>query len=130
MQKGHKDIRAASGSIICSSTHPGDLNYIRKNIPCQWACPAMTDIPGYIEAIYNGDYDRAYAINHSANLFPGDLVRICSCLCEQVCRHGDIDLGDSVSICQHNGSSEKAADLNYNEYENMYHKDSIHTVEC
>ena len=29
-----------------------------SNIPCQAACPAGTDIPGYLEAIYKGDFER------------------------------------------------------------------------
>ncbi len=81
------------------STHPLDIDYIRTNIPCQWACPALTNIPGYIEAIYHGDYDGAYKINRNANLFPGVLGRICSRPCEDACRHGETDLGDPVSIC-------------------------------
>ncbi|MBN1879017.1 FAD-dependent oxidoreductase [bacterium] len=81
------------------STHSRDLNYIRTNIPCQWACPAFTNIPGYIEAVFHGDFDRAYLINRRSNLFPGVLGRICTRPCESACRHGESDLGQPVSIC-------------------------------
>lgn len=81
------------------SSHAEDLDYVRTNIPCQWACPAFTDIPGYIEAIYRGLYDKAYLINRQSNLFPGVLGRICTRPCEDACRHGEIDLGEPVTIC-------------------------------
>jgi glutamate synthase (NADPH) small chain len=82
-----------------SSHHPEDLDYIRTNIPCQWACPALTDIPGYIEAVYHDKHDLAYLVNRRSNLFPGILGRICTRPCEQACRHGESDLGKPVTIC-------------------------------
>ncbi len=86
------------GPRWCSS-HSQDLDYIRTNIPCQWACPARTDIPAYIGAIEGGDCDRSYGINRAANLMPGVLGRICSRPCEEACRHGESDLGEPVAIC-------------------------------
>ncbi len=77
-----------------------DLEYIRANIPCQWACPARTDIPGYIAAIHFGDYGQSRLINKRSNLFPGVLGRICSRPCEAKCRHGESDLGQPVGICR------------------------------
>ncbi len=88
-----------SVQTVSVSHHPHDIDYIRNNIPCQWACPASTNIPGYIEAIYHGDYEKAYLINRNANLFPGVLGRICSRPCENACRHGETDLGEPVGIC-------------------------------
>jgi formate dehydrogenase major subunit len=81
------------------STHPRDIDYVRTNIPCQWGCPARTNVPAYIEAIYNDDPTLSYVINRRSNLFPGSLGRICSRPCEEMCRHGDADLGESVAIC-------------------------------
>jgi len=81
------------------SAHPRDIEYIRTNIPCQWACPALTNVPAYILADYEGDYGRSYVINRSSNLFPGILGRICSRPCEKACRHGESDLGEPVGIC-------------------------------
>jgi formate dehydrogenase major subunit len=68
-------------------------------VPCRSACPADTDIPGYLEAIYHGDYQSAYNINFNDNFFPEVLGRVCSRPCEKACRHGNNDNGDSVSIC-------------------------------
>ena len=59
----------------------------------------MTDIPGYIGAIMQGNYEKAYLINRMDNVLPGVLGRICHRPCEDVCRHGRDGLGDPVSIC-------------------------------
>ena len=47
-----------------------DFHWLRENIPCQAACPAGTDIPGYLEAIYHGRFRDAYEINLRDNVFP------------------------------------------------------------
>lgn len=81
------------------STDILDRRWIDTNIPCQAACPIMTDIPGYIGAIMKGDWETAYLINRMDNVLPGVLGRVCSRPCEPVCRHGRDGLGDPVSIC-------------------------------
>lgn len=81
------------------STDILDRKWIDVNIPCKTACPIMTDIPGYISAIMEGDYEKAYRINRNDNVLPGVLGRVCHRPCENVCRHGRDGLGDPVSIC-------------------------------
>lgn len=81
------------------STDIIDRKWIDVNIPCRAACPIMTDIPGYIQAIMQGDYTTAYKINRMDNVLPGVLGRVCNRPCETVCRHGWDGLGDPVSIC-------------------------------
>ncbi len=81
------------------STDKLDRKWIDINIPCSAACPAMTDIPGYIQAIKDGDYKTAYRINRMENILPGVLGRVCDRPCEPACRHGWDGLGDPVSIC-------------------------------
>lgn len=78
---------------------PKDFAWIRVNIPCQAACPAGTDIPGYLEAIARGDYAAAYRINLEDNVFPAVLGRVCTRPCEPACRHGWKGLGEPVAIC-------------------------------
>ncbi len=78
---------------------PKDMDWLDKNIPCQRDCPAKTDIPGYLSAIYRGDYDEAYRINLVDNVFPAVLGRVCSRPCESACRHGWDGLGEPVAIC-------------------------------
>lgn len=78
---------------------PRDFDWLEKNIPCQAKCPANTDIPGYLSAIYRGEYDLAYKINLHDNVFPAVLGRVCSRPCESECRHGWPGLGKPVAIC-------------------------------
>jgi NADPH-dependent glutamate synthase beta subunit-like oxidoreductase len=82
-----------------------DFDNVRVSVPCQDACPAHTDIPGYLQAIAEGDPERAYRINLRDNVFPGVLGRVCARPCEDVCRHGAEGLGEPVAIC----SSKRAA---------------------
>ena len=89
-----------------------DFDWIERNIPCQKACPAGTDIPAYLTAIAEDRFDDAYRINLRDNIFPGILGRVCSRPCESACRHGYEGLGDSVAICasKRSASDQKQAD--------------------
>jgi len=78
---------------------PKDFHWLEQNIPCQAACPAGTDIPGYLDAIARGEYERAYRINLRDNVFPAVLGRVCTRPCEPACRHGWEGLGEPVAIC-------------------------------
>ncbi len=95
------DFKSATALSIDSgdSTAPQDLHWLEQNIPCQAACPAGTDIPGYLEAIYHGKFARAYEINLRDNVFPAVLGRVCSRPCENACRHGWEGNGEPVAIC-------------------------------
>jgi glutamate synthase (NADPH/NADH) small chain len=84
---------------VVFSTAREDFTYMGINVPCQKACPASTNIPAYIRALYEGHYGRSYRINREANILPGVLGRICSRPCETMCRHGEAELGDPVNIC-------------------------------
>lgn len=79
--------------------HPKDFDWTAQNIPCRTACPARTDIPGYLDAIRNGHPEEAYRINLRDNVFPAVLGRTCTRPCEPACRHGWDGLGDPVAIC-------------------------------
>ena len=78
---------------------PKDFDWLGKNIPCQKACPASTDIPGYLQAIYENRHEDAYMINLRDNVFPAVLGRVCARPCESECRHGWDGLGEPVAIC-------------------------------
>jgi formate dehydrogenase major subunit len=81
------------------SSEPEDFHYIGVNVPCQGACPAFTNIPAYIRALFEKDYGRSYDLNYLSNIFPGVLGRVCSRPCEDRCRHGESELGEPVNIC-------------------------------
>ncbi len=97
MRVENKNKNNPGGDTI--STNQIDRKWIDTNIPCSAACPIMTDIPGYIQAIMSGDYKKAYLINRLDNVLPGVLGRVCNRPCEPVCRHGRDGLGDPVAIC-------------------------------
>lgn len=76
-----------------------DWQWFEASVPCRAACPAGTDIPGYLDAVQRGDYAAAYRSNLEDNVFPGVLGRVCSRPCEDACRHGDAGNGEPVAIC-------------------------------
>ena len=104
LSKRPRDVPTPHRSSLLSklggdASAPRDFDWLKRSIPCQAACPAGTDIPSYLGAIYRGEYDRAYRINLHDNVFPGVLGRVCSRPCEDQCRHGREGLGESVAIC-------------------------------
>jgi formate dehydrogenase major subunit len=76
-----------------------DLATIAKDVPCQHACPAKTNVPEYIRLIAEGRHDEAYRINQEDNVFPGVLGRVCTRPCEPACRHTWTNLRGPVRIC-------------------------------
>ena len=64
--------------------------------PCRNGCPAHIDIPGYIEAIKEGDYELALAINREKTPLVGTLGRVCVHPCESNCNRQPVD--ESLSI--------------------------------
>jgi NADPH-dependent glutamate synthase beta subunit-like oxidoreductase/ferredoxin len=80
-------------------TNDQDPNYFHQVVDCQWACPAHTDVPGYIRLIAQGRFDDAYLLNRESNVFPGILGRVCDRPCEPACRRTRVD-GNPVAICR------------------------------
>lgn len=68
-----------------------DVGYWRRQIKCQEACPVHTDARGYVRAIAEGDYRRAYLIARGPNPLASICGRICGAPCEAACRRGDYD---------------------------------------
>lgn len=50
-----------------------------------------TDARGYVQAIAQGDYERAYLIARAPNPLASICGRICGAPCETACRRGEID---------------------------------------
>lgn len=74
-------------------------DYFHKVVDCQWACPAHTDVPGYIRLIAQGRFSDAYLLNRESNVFPGILGRVCDRPCEPACRRGRVE-EKPVAICR------------------------------
>jgi len=75
-----------------------DLDFYARNIPCQQACPVHTDARGYVTAVAQGDYERAYLIARAPNPFASVCGRVCNAPCEAACRRGKIEPGKPVNI--------------------------------
>ncbi|HUX49893.1 MAG TPA: FAD-dependent oxidoreductase [Spirochaetia bacterium] len=76
-----------------------DQRTLEKDVPCQAACPARTDVPAYIDLISRGENDAAYRINQEDNVFPAVLGRVCTRPCEDACRHTWTGVEGPVQIC-------------------------------
>ena len=63
---------------------------------CQHACPAGIDVPNYVAAVAQGNYENAVEIIRERNPFPAVCGRICVHPCEFKCRRGELD--DPVAI--------------------------------
>jgi NADH-quinone oxidoreductase subunit F len=58
---------------------------------CQHACPAGIDVPNYVAAIAEGEYEKSVEITRERNPFPAVCGRICIHPCEYKCRRGELD---------------------------------------
>ncbi len=68
-----------------------DLTFYQQSVACQFACPVRTDSRGYVTAIANGEYERAYLIARETNPFASTCGWVCGAPCEAACRRGKID---------------------------------------
>jgi NADPH-dependent glutamate synthase beta subunit-like oxidoreductase len=67
-----------------------DLEYFRKMVKCQAACPVLTDARGYIQALARGQFELGYQIAHDPNPLSTVCGMICGAPCEAACRRGDV----------------------------------------
>ncbi len=65
--------------------------------PCQRACPAGIDIPGYIDEIAKGQYLDAVRVIKLRNPFPSVCGRVCVHPCEDDCRRRLVDAAVSIN---------------------------------
>lgn len=64
--------------------------------PCQSACPAHVDIPGFVSLIAEKRYAEALRLHRERNPFAAVCARVCFHTCEEKCRRMSLD--DSVAI--------------------------------
>jgi NADH-quinone oxidoreductase subunit F len=64
--------------------------------PCQSACPAHVDIPGFVSLVGEGRYAEALKLHRERNPLAAICARVCFHTCEEKCRRSGID--DAVSI--------------------------------
>ena len=64
--------------------------------PCQSACPASVDVPGFISLVGEKRYAEALQLHRERNPFAAVCARVCFHTCEDKCRRATID--DPVAI--------------------------------
>jgi len=64
--------------------------------PCQNACPAGVDVPGFVSLLGEGRYAEALRLHRERNPFAAICACVCFYPCEAKCRRGTLD--DPVSI--------------------------------
>ena len=64
--------------------------------PCQNACPAGVDVPGYVSLIGEGRYAEALALHRNRNPLASICARVCFHPCESKCRRSTVD--EAVSV--------------------------------
>jgi len=64
--------------------------------PCQSACPASVDVPGFVSLIAEKRYAEALALHRERNPFASVCARVCFHTCEDKCRRATLD--EAVAI--------------------------------
>ncbi len=64
--------------------------------PCQSACPANVDVPGFVSLTGEKRYAEALRLHRDRNPFAAICARVCFHTCESMCRRASLD--DAVSI--------------------------------
>lgn len=72
--------------------------------PCQDKCPSHIDIPGYIEAIKDYQFDESLAIIRENMPLPSVCGRVCPHPCETACRRKNVDEPISIMILKRTAS--------------------------
>jgi NADH-quinone oxidoreductase subunit F len=65
--------------------------------PCQNACPAGVNVPGYVALVAAGRLRDAYNLIRKENPFPAVCGRVCTHECESKCRRAQLDEPISIS---------------------------------
>lgn len=68
-----------------------NLEWLQQNVPCQQACPVLTNAGGYVSLIAQGRYEEAYQLAEAPNPLASICGHICAAPCEKACRRGGID---------------------------------------
>jgi NADPH-dependent glutamate synthase beta subunit-like oxidoreductase/ferredoxin len=106
-----------------------DVNYWRRQIKCQDACPVHTDARGYVRAIAVGDFRRAYLIARGPNPLASICGRICGAPCEAACRRGEYDQPIAIralkrAATERYGAEKLVAELGTAAFRDQYVKES------
>ena len=70
-----------------------------QEAPCISSCPAHLDIPRYVRAIGEGNFDEALAVVRERLPFPSVCGRICFHPCENACNGNHLLGKGPIAIC-------------------------------
>jgi NADH-quinone oxidoreductase subunit F len=68
--------------------------------PCQSACPANVDIPGFVALVGEQRYAEALRLHRERNPFAAVCARVCFHTCEDKCRRASLDEPLSIRGCK------------------------------
>ena len=78
-------------------TEPSNWSMGERQSPCEIACPAHLNVPGYVSLIAKGKFREAIDLIRQRMPIPSICGRVCNHPCETVCKRQDVD--EPVSIC-------------------------------
>ncbi|RPI28399.1 MAG: 4Fe-4S dicluster domain-containing protein [Acidobacteria bacterium] len=92
-----------------------DMEFWKRMIPCQAACPVYTDAGKYVQLIAQGEFEKSYLVARSPNPLASVCGRVCAAPCEDSCRRGKIDAPVSIRalkrfICEKYGVESRLPD--------------------
>ncbi len=73
-----------------------DLPYWTERVPCQMACPVLTDAGRYVQLIAEGSFRQAFLTARAPNPLASVCGRVCAAPCEEKCRRGRFDAPVSI----------------------------------
>ncbi len=73
-----------------------DIQYWARRVPCQTACPVLTDAGRYVQLIAQGRSKEAFLTARSPNPLASVCGRVCAAPCEDRCRRGKFDAPVSI----------------------------------
>ncbi|HTG81979.1 MAG TPA: FAD-dependent oxidoreductase [Geobacteraceae bacterium] len=83
----------------------GEFRYVEKyTAPCQDKCPAHIDIPAYIEAIKEYQFDYSLAAVRDCMPLPSVCGRVCPHPCETACRRKNVDEPINIMVLKRTAS--------------------------
>ncbi len=101
-----------------------DMEFWKKMVPCQAACPALTDAGKYVQLIAKGELKQAYLVARSPNPLASICGRVCAAPCEDNCRRGKIDAPVSIralkrAVCEKHGVESLSPDTQRGLFEGL-----------
>ncbi len=93
-EKDMPELVVSLGDTLNNKT--GSWRYMRpvyhdKTAPCCEACPAGSDVEGYVYLVSQGKLDEAWELIMKENPFPATCGRVCYHPCEFACNRGKYD---------------------------------------